>query len=166
MHGLQHNPLGPLPPRLSRKAIVGSDVRGTCRLLSDWSGVDVTGYPVVSIFDGWFFWEREWAREEENVWLGTRIMYQILIRGVRVCCRWTEGDACVKIKIIGIYHSQSPNPSHRKAPRCPQMNESSANVPPNHNVCPFALRAGSARCTSRSRGQCCGVCLSPRMNMT
>jgi len=98
MHGLQHNPLP--SPWLSRKAIVGSDVRGTCRLLSDWSGVDVTGYPVVSIFDGWFFWEREWAREEENVWLGTRIMYQMLIRGVRVCCRWTEGDTFVKINII------------------------------------------------------------------
>jgi len=45
----------------------------------------MTEVPVVPIFDGCFFFcEREWAREEENVWLGTRITYQILIRGVYV----------------------------------------------------------------------------------
>jgi hypothetical protein len=59
-------------------------IRGTCGLLSDWSSVGVKGYPVVSIFDGCFSLGEGVGKGRGE--LGTRIMYQILIRGVRVCC--------------------------------------------------------------------------------
>jgi hypothetical protein len=46
-------------------------IHGTCGLLSNWSSVGVTGEPVVPIFDEWVLWDRDWGRNEENVWLGT-----------------------------------------------------------------------------------------------